>query len=50
MLLQTVLEPMLSEENPLGAYGTACIAQSVARADRHGFAALVAASLERRDA
>lgn len=48
-LLQTVLAPLGgADDNALGSYGTACIAQSIARSDAHGFGALVAASLERR--
>lgn len=50
MLLQMLLEPLAREESVLGGYGTACIAESIARADEGGFGALVARALEHRHA
>lgn len=48
LVVQMLLAPLAREESVLGAYGTACIAESIARADGRGFGALVAQALERR--
>jgi len=47
MFVQMILQPLAREESVLGSYGTACIAQSVAREDAHGFGSLLATMLER---
>jgi hypothetical protein len=45
-LLVPILAPMIGGSNDLGTYELDLIAGEIARHDRHGFAALVAAQLE----
>ncbi|HEY9085138.1 MAG TPA: hypothetical protein VIN40_04245 [Candidatus Tyrphobacter sp.] len=47
LLLQQMLEPIARGEEALGEYGAACVAQSIARDDAHGFGAAIARVLER---
>lgn len=47
-LLQPLLEPLARTDAALGAYGAACVAQSISRDDTRGFAAAIARVLERR--
>lgn len=47
MLLAPVLRPMTAGNGTLGDYELDLLANEIARHDRHGFAAFVAASLER---
>ncbi|HET6275306.1 MAG TPA: hypothetical protein VFE16_05125 [Candidatus Cybelea sp.] len=47
MLLAPVLRPMISGAGTLGEYELDLLASEIARHDRGGFAAFVAASLER---
>jgi hypothetical protein len=45
MLLAPILQPMIAGSDELGSYELDLMAREVARADRSGFAALVAAQL-----
>lgn len=47
MLLAPVLRPMIAGAGMLGEYELDLLANEMARHDSHGFAAFVAASLER---
>lgn len=46
LLLSEVLAPLSADFGAFGTYGTQCVAEAIARSDRHGFAAALAASLE----
>jgi hypothetical protein len=47
MLLVPILRPMIAGAGILGDYELDLLAREIARRDAHGFAALVAARLER---
>lgn len=47
MLLAPILRPMIAGVGTLGEYELDLLANEIARHDAHGFAAFVAASLER---
>lgn len=47
LLLAPILRPMIAGVGTLGDYELDLLAREMARHDRHGFAALIAARLER---
>jgi hypothetical protein len=47
MLLEPILQPIAGQADSLGAYGIGLLAQRIAEQDTHGFAALIAARLEK---
>jgi hypothetical protein len=47
MLLAPILRPMIAGDEMLGEYELDLVAREIAERDSHGFASLVAASLER---
>jgi hypothetical protein len=48
LLFEPILEPLTRECDALGSYGTDLLAGAIAQRDVHGFALLVAGSLEGR--
>ena len=48
MMLEMVLRPLASGAGPLAECGVGALAGAVARADRSGFGALIASSLQSR--